>query len=145
MNVKNTDLNEDSLAGKAIISYLGPVAPHWSIQAIYGDENLMGAFHSRTQARLLLLTHSDPQFRRNQERVERDAEGERISVIWDFGQSNRSNINENNQDEGTQSADSQDEDSHSAGNQENAQESEDAQNDTSESSLDETSEYLSLV
>jgi len=36
-------------------------------------------------ARLVLLPRNDPQFRRNQERVNRDAERERISVEWEIG------------------------------------------------------------
>jgi hypothetical protein len=36
-------------------------------------------------ARLQLLLHHDPQFRRNRERVARDAERERLIVEWDLG------------------------------------------------------------
>lgn len=36
-------------------------------------------------ARLVLLPRNDPQFRRNQERVNRDAERERITVEWELG------------------------------------------------------------
>jgi len=34
---------------------------------------------------LVLLPRNDPQFRRNQERVNRDGERERISVEWELG------------------------------------------------------------
>jgi hypothetical protein len=48
----------------ARVVYLGPVAPHW---------------------RLVLLPPHDPQFRRNRERVIRDAERENILLEWDLG------------------------------------------------------------
>ena len=37
-------------------------------------------FRARVLARLVLLPRNDPQFRRNQERVNRDAERERITI-----------------------------------------------------------------
>ena len=37
-------------------------------------------------ARLLLLPPHDPQFRRNRERVVRDAERENLLLDWDLGQ-----------------------------------------------------------
>jgi hypothetical protein len=36
-------------------------------------------------ARLVLLPRDDPQFRRNRERVARDAERENITIEWDLG------------------------------------------------------------
>jgi hypothetical protein len=36
-------------------------------------------------ARLLLLPPHDPQFRRNKERVARDAERENLTLVWDLG------------------------------------------------------------
>jgi hypothetical protein len=36
-------------------------------------------------ARLQLLPPHDPQFRRNRERVARDAERERLELDWDLG------------------------------------------------------------
>jgi hypothetical protein len=42
-------------------------------------------FRTRVNARLLLLPAHDPQFRRNRERVNRDAERERIQLTWDLG------------------------------------------------------------
>ena len=65
--------------------YLGPVAPHWDIQSDWGDEAMIEAFRSRVRARLVLLPPHDPQFRRNRERVNRDAERERILLEWDLG------------------------------------------------------------
>ena len=71
--------------GQARIEYLGPVAPHWNIRTDFGDTDFMNAFGDRVHARLLLLPPHDPQFRRNRERVNRDAERERIIVRWDLG------------------------------------------------------------
>jgi len=71
--------------GQATIVYLGPAAPHWDIQTVYGDREVMDQFRSRVSARLLLLPPHDPQFRRNRERVNRDGERERIVVEWDLG------------------------------------------------------------
>jgi len=71
--------------GGATIVYLGPVAPHWEVWPDFGDRSLMESFRDRVHARLLLLPPHDPQFRRNRERVNRDAERERIAVTWDLG------------------------------------------------------------
>ncbi|CAN5402342.1 hypothetical protein BH23ACT3_BH23ACT3_10110 [soil metagenome] len=69
----------------ARIQYMGPVSPHWDIQADWGDRSLVEQFRSRALARLVLLPRDDPQFRRNRERVNRDAERELISLEWDLG------------------------------------------------------------
>ncbi len=71
--------------GEATIVYLGAVAPHWEVRAIFGEPEFMASFSDRVHARLLLLPPHDPQFRRNRERVNRDAERERIVVNWDLG------------------------------------------------------------
>ena len=42
-------------------------------------------FNQRVLARLLLLPPHDPQFRRNRERVVRDAERENLYLEWDLG------------------------------------------------------------
>ena len=86
-NIATTDSQEDRLppvAGARVV-YLGPVAPHWEIHTVYGDQAVVDAFGTRTQARLLLLPPHDPQFRRNRERVARDAERENIELEWDLG------------------------------------------------------------
>jgi hypothetical protein len=67
------------------IIYLGPVAPHWEIRADFGDGKIIDEFRARVMARLTLLPPHDPQFRRNRERVNRDAERELIVVDWDLG------------------------------------------------------------
>lgn len=71
--------------GAVRIVYLGPVAPHWEIQAVSGDRSLIDEFRQRAQARLLLLPPHDPQFRRNRERVMKDGEREGLVVEWDLG------------------------------------------------------------
>lgn len=68
------------------IVYTGPIAPHWELRVRYGDQKLIDDFWARVNARLLLLPKHDPQFRRNKERVNRDAERERITCDWDLGE-----------------------------------------------------------
>jgi hypothetical protein len=80
-----TDLAPEAPRAHVRIVYLGPVAPHWEVYADFGDRTLLEEFRARVLARLVLLTRDDPQFRRNRERVTRDAERERISVEWDLG------------------------------------------------------------
>ena len=67
------------------IVYLGPVAPHWELEPVFGDRALIEEFRTRVMARLLLLPFHDPQFRRNRDRVNNDAEREGIVAEWDFG------------------------------------------------------------
>lgn len=71
--------------GHVRVVYLGPVAPHWEMQSDYGDPELIDAFRERVLARLVLLPPHDPQFRRNRERVVRDAEREHLTLEWDLG------------------------------------------------------------
>ena len=69
----------------ARIVYLGPVSPHWEVYGDWGDRTVLEEFRARVLARLVLLPRDDPQFRRNRERVVRDAERELISLEWDLG------------------------------------------------------------
>ena len=71
--------------GHVNVVYLGPVAPHWEVRSDFGDRSIIDEFRSRTAARLLLLPPHDPQFRRNRERVARDAEREHLILDWDLG------------------------------------------------------------
>ncbi len=71
--------------GQVRILYLGPVAPHWEVQTVFGDRILTEQFRERALARLVLLPPHDPQFRRNRERVVRDAERENLILEWDLG------------------------------------------------------------
>ena len=65
--------------------YRGPVAPHWEVQSEFGDRSMIEEFRARALARLELLPPHDPQFRRNRERVARDAERENLLLEWDLG------------------------------------------------------------
>lgn len=71
--------------GHVRVVYLGPVAPHWEVQSDYGEAPIVEQFRDRTLARLTLLPPHDPQFRRNRERVVRDAEREQLELEWDLG------------------------------------------------------------
>jgi hypothetical protein len=71
--------------GHVRVVYLGPVAPHWEVHSDFGDRAVIDEFRQRALARLLLLPPHDPQFRRNRERVARDAERENIALRWDLG------------------------------------------------------------
>ncbi len=71
--------------GNVRVVYLGPVMPHWEIQSDFGDRALIEEFRQRAMARLVLLPPHDPQFRRNRERVVRDAERENLTLNWDLG------------------------------------------------------------
>jgi hypothetical protein len=55
------------------------------VQAVFGDRTVIEEFRQRALARLLLLPPHDPQFRRNRERVARDAEREALILEWDLG------------------------------------------------------------
>ncbi len=79
------DAEEIEPIGQVRIVYLGPVEPHWDLQGVWGDEEIIEAFRDRVNARLVLLPPHDPQFRRNRERVNRDAEREHLLVEWDLG------------------------------------------------------------
>jgi hypothetical protein len=65
--------------------YAGPVAPHWELESDFGERQVIDDFRSRVMARLVLLPPHDPQFRRNRERVIRDAERENILLEWYLG------------------------------------------------------------
>ncbi|MEY2641663.1 MAG: hypothetical protein RLZZ368_310 [Actinomycetota bacterium] len=67
------------------IIFNGPVAPHWDVVGDFGDRTLIDEFRTRALARLVLLPYTDPQFKRNRERIMRDGERENITVEWDLG------------------------------------------------------------
>jgi hypothetical protein len=85
MSLTSDDTSNEPPKGHVKVVYLGPVAPHWEIRSDFGDRTAIDEFRSRTQARLLLLPPHDPQFRRNRERVVRDAEREHLLLEWDLG------------------------------------------------------------
>ena len=82
-----TDAATDPEAPRAHarIVHLGPVSPHWEVYPDWGDRQVLDDFRARVLARLVLLPRNDPQFRRNSERIARDAEREHISIEWDLG------------------------------------------------------------
>ncbi|MBC8363632.1 MAG: hypothetical protein H8E59_01355 [Actinobacteria bacterium] len=79
------DLPPQPPVGDVMVVYLGPVAPHWDIRSTFGDRILIQSFRDRINARLMLLPPHDPQFRRNRERINRDAERENVRIAWDLG------------------------------------------------------------
>ena len=79
------EAQELPLQGHVRVVFLGAVAPHWEVQRIFGDNSVIDEFRTRVAARLQLLPPHDPQFRRNRERVARDAERERLELEWDLG------------------------------------------------------------
>jgi len=85
MSQQQTDLEQQPPQGHVRVVYLGPVAPHWEVQSDFGDPKVIDEFRQRVQARLVLLPPHDPQFRRNRERVARDAERENLLLEWDLG------------------------------------------------------------
>ena len=85
MSLADPNVEPQPPRGHVRIVYLGPVAPHWKVVSDFGDRNVIDDFRSRVMARLMLLPPHDPQFRRNRERVARDAEREYLSLEWDLG------------------------------------------------------------
>ncbi|WP_193788222.1 hypothetical protein [Ilumatobacter nonamiensis] len=85
--MSDLDTSAESTEPKAHarIVYLGPVSPHWEVYGDWGDRQTLDEFRARVLARLVLLPREDPQFRRNRERIVRDAEREMISIEWDLG------------------------------------------------------------
>ncbi len=71
--------------GHVRVVYLGPVAPHWEVHGVFGERRVIDDFRQRALARLQPVPPHDRQFRRNRERVVKDAEGERLILEWDLG------------------------------------------------------------
>ena len=85
MSMNEEELEQLPPQGHVKIVYLGAVAPHWEVRGVFGDGRLIDEFRQRAVARLQLLPPHDPQFRRNRERVVRDAERENLILEWDLG------------------------------------------------------------
>ena len=85
MAIEPEELEEIPPQGHVKVVYTGPVAPHWEIHRVFGDSRMIDEFRQRAMARLQLLPPHDPQFRRNRERVARDAEREALILDWDLG------------------------------------------------------------
>src|SRR5229473_4558672 len=96
MSTEEQELEQLPPQGHVKVVYLGAVAPHWEVHGVFGDGRLIEEFRQRALARLQLLPPHDPQFRRNRERVARDAERENLLLDWDLGQPD--------EDEGTSSS-----------------------------------------
>ena len=85
MSTESEELEQVPPQGHVKVVYLGPVAPHWEVHGVFGDGRMIDEFRQRAVARLQLLPPHDPQFRRNRERVARDAEREHLILEWDLG------------------------------------------------------------
>jgi hypothetical protein len=85
MAMTEEELEQLPPQGHVKIIYQGPVSPHWEVVGVFGDSRVIDEFRQRAVARLQLLPPHDPQFRRNRERVNRDAERERLILEWDLG------------------------------------------------------------
>jgi hypothetical protein len=85
MSMESEELEQVPPQGHVRVVYLGPVSPHWEVQGVFGDGRMIDDFRQRAMARLQLLPPHDPQFRRNRERVTRDAEREHLILDWDLG------------------------------------------------------------
>ncbi|HZJ25507.1 MAG TPA: hypothetical protein VFF40_00585 [Acidimicrobiia bacterium] len=85
MSTEPEPLEEIPPQGHIKVIYLGPVSPHWEVQGVFGERRVVDQFRDRALARLQLLPPHDPQFRRNRERVARDAEREHLILEWDLG------------------------------------------------------------
>ena len=85
MSQNEEELEQQPPQGHARVVYLGPVAPHWEVHSDFGDSKVIDSFRDRVMARLVLVPPHDPQFRRNRERVVRDAERENLLLDWDLG------------------------------------------------------------
>jgi hypothetical protein len=81
----NTSTETQPPRAHARMVYLGPVSPHWEVDSDFGERTVLEEFRARALARLVLLPRDDPQFRRNRERIVRDAEREGILLEWDLG------------------------------------------------------------
>ncbi|MCL4433361.1 MAG: hypothetical protein M1399_01100 [Actinobacteria bacterium] len=72
-------------AGTATITYTGHLAPYWDIQLEGKEQGVLESFRDRAMARLTMLPPYDPQFRRNGERVSKEAERQGIVLHWNLG------------------------------------------------------------
>jgi hypothetical protein len=86
--VMETNSNPAYPNGHVKIVYLGLTAPHWEIHSDFGNKTVIGEFNQRVLARLLFLPPHDPQFKRNYERIVKDANRENLLLEWDFSKHN---------------------------------------------------------
>jgi len=55
MSIEPYELEEVPPQGHVKIVYTGPVAPHWEIHRVFGDQRAIDEFRQRAMARLQLL------------------------------------------------------------------------------------------
>jgi len=68
--------------GTLRIIHRGSVIPHWRYEYVEGARNVIEDVVRRANAVLGFLPPGDPQFRRNRDRVQRDADREGVTVEW---------------------------------------------------------------
>ena len=68
--------------GTLRITFVGNSLPHWRYEFVEGDRSLIEELVRRANAVIGLLPPSDPQSRRNRDRVQRDGEREGVTVEW---------------------------------------------------------------
>lgn len=80
--VDDTLEEEIEHTGTVRIAYTGPVIPHWRYELVEGDREIITELVHRANSVIGLLPPTDPQFRRNRDRVQRDADRNGITVEW---------------------------------------------------------------
>ncbi|MHB8262794.1 MAG: hypothetical protein ACYDGY_03460 [Acidimicrobiales bacterium] len=85
MDSEGAEVGSPEPVGTATITYTGHLAPYWDIELEGRDQGILDSFRDRVMARLTMLPPYDPQFRRNGERVSKEAEREGIALQWNLG------------------------------------------------------------
>ncbi|MFN8105418.1 MAG: hypothetical protein U0U69_13245 [Acidimicrobiia bacterium] len=68
--------------GTVRVTFTGPVIPHWRYEFVEGNREVIQDLVRRANTVIGLLPPGDPQFRRNQNRVQRDADREAVTIEW---------------------------------------------------------------
>ncbi|MBX7159295.1 MAG: hypothetical protein K1X95_03310 [Acidimicrobiia bacterium] len=68
--------------GTVRITFTGSVIPHWRYEFVEGNREVIQDLVRRANTVIGLLPPGDPQFRRNQNRVQRDADREAVTIEW---------------------------------------------------------------
>lgn len=68
--------------GTVRVTFTGPVIPHWRYEFVEGNRDVIQDLVRRANTVIGLLPPGDPQFRRNQNRVQRDADREAVTIEW---------------------------------------------------------------
>ncbi len=85
MDSENMEDGSPEPVGTATITYTGHLVPYWDIELDGRDQRILESFRDRAMARLTMLPPYDPQFRRNGDRVSKEAEREGIVLQWNLG------------------------------------------------------------